>query len=349
VAGNGALVLADFLEGQQQRIVSSLRASLPKDKAERKSWVKADPDWWTAAVEDAELAQALRVVYQDSAHAGLQNVADTLGRIVPNKAVQRVTADLLTYGGERIVDINAKTLQAITIELAEGTRRGYSVAQLIDGVPADNFRGVKNVGLDNGVGVWGDARAETIARTETALSYNRAALSGYKEFRVSQVTAIDGDKDDECATRNGATFSIDDAFGIADHPNGTLDWVPVIGDKAWHEPEEPMKSGGDVHIHLPEKLEIPAPIVNITTPEQPAPVVNVTATAAEQPAPVVNVMAGTAPSVNVTVPKPEVTFMPSAAKSSGVQDVRLVESLLPNKKRKVKRDLHGRVTEITEE
>jgi hypothetical protein len=348
VAGNGALVLADFLEGQQQRIVSSLRASLPKDKAERKSWVKADPDWWTAAVEDAELAQALRVVYQDSAHAGLQNVADQLNRIVPNKAVQRVTADLLTYGGERIVDINAKTLQAISIELAEGTRRGYSVAQLIDGVPADNFRGVKNVGLDNGVGVWGDARAETIARTETALSYNRAALSGYKEFRVSQVTAIDGDKDDECATRNGATFSIDDAFGIADHPNGTLDWVPVI-DKAYHEPiEDDTVRAPDIHFHLPDSFKMEAPKVEFkpTIDVLPTPI-NVVA--AEQPAPVVNVMAGSAPAVNVTVPKPEVTFMPSAAKSTGIQDVRIVESTIPPKKRKVQRDRNGRVTEITEE
>jgi hypothetical protein len=76
--------------------------------------------------------------------------------------------------------------------------------------------------------VWGDARAETIARTETALSYNRAALNGYREFNVRQVTAIDGDTDAECAARNGSTFSLDDAYGIADHPNGTLDWVPVV-------------------------------------------------------------------------------------------------------------------------
>ena len=215
--------------------MEALRASLkaqyksaPGDKAALLRYIKADPDWWSAAVEDAELANVLRVVYQDSARGGLQNVADSLGRIVPNKAVQRITDDLLTYGGERIADINAKTLQAISIELAEGTRRGYSIAQLIDGVPADEFKGVLNVGLDNGVGVWGDARAETIARTETALSYNRAALSGYREFNVRQVTAIDGDTDIECSTRNGSTMSIDDAYGIADHPNGTLDWVPVV-------------------------------------------------------------------------------------------------------------------------
>jgi hypothetical protein len=155
-------------------------------------------------------------------------VADALNRIVPNKAVDRIVEDLVQYGGQRIADINARTLQAIVLELAEGTTRGYSINQLIDGVPAEGFKGVLNVGLDNGVGVWDDARAETISRTETALSYNRASLDAYKEFRVARVIAYDGDQDEECAYRNGREYSVDDAFGIADHPNGTLDWAPVV-------------------------------------------------------------------------------------------------------------------------
>jgi hypothetical protein len=208
--------------------VEALRKSLPASKTARLAAVKAPPEWWDTNVENAELAAAMRIIYDRSSRSGLQVVADTLNRIVPNKAVSRITADLLTHGGERIADINARTLQAISIELAEGTKRGYSVAQLIDGVPAEGFRGVLQVGMDNGVGVWGDARAETIARTETALSYNRATLKGYDEFRVKQVQAIDGDEDDECAARNGSTFDLDDALGIEDHPNGTLDWAPVV-------------------------------------------------------------------------------------------------------------------------
>jgi hypothetical protein len=228
IAKVGVLTLADFLEGQRERVVEALRKSLPASKTARLAAVKAPPEWWDTNVENAELAAAMRIIYDRSSRSGLQVVADTLNRIVPNKAVSRITADLLTHGGERIADINARTLQAISIELAEGTKRGYSVAQLIDGVPAEGFRGVLQVGMDNGVGVWGDARAETIARTETALSYNRATLKGYDEFRVKQVQAIDGDEDDECAARNGSTFDLDDALGIEDHPNGTLDWAPVV-------------------------------------------------------------------------------------------------------------------------
>ena len=227
IASRGALLVGDFLEQQRERVTARLRDSLPASKTARAAAVKA-PDWWVSAVEDAELTAVLAVIYDDAAVQSLQVVATSMDRIVPNKAVQRITNDLLAYGGERIADINARTLQAITIELAEGTRRGYSVAQLIDGVPAEGFRGVLQVGMDNGVGVWGDARAETIARTETALSYNRAALQGYKDFRVTRVQAIDGDTDPDCANRNGATFSLDDALSLADHPNGTLDWVPVV-------------------------------------------------------------------------------------------------------------------------
>jgi hypothetical protein len=73
-----------------------------------------------------------------------------------------------------------------------------------------------------------EARAELIARTELADAYNAAALGSYGELGVSEVQAIDGEGDDECASRNGQTYSVDDAESIEDHPNGVLDWVPVI-------------------------------------------------------------------------------------------------------------------------
>lgn len=225
VASRHTSTIAGFLTEQRDRIVAAIRTSMPQAKAARKD---APVDWWDAAAEDEALRRTLRVLYDDAGRTSLQVVADGLNRTVPNKAVERVLADLTEYGGQRIADMNARTLQSIVMELAEGTRRGYSIAQLIDGVPAEGYKGVLNVGMDNGVGVWGDARAETIARTETALSYNRAALDGYREFNVKRVLAYDGDGDPECAARNGREFEVSDAFGIADHPNGTLDWAPVI-------------------------------------------------------------------------------------------------------------------------
>ena len=60
-------------------------------------------------------------------------------------------------------------------------------------------------------------------------AYNAAALDSYQELGVKEVEAIDGDDDPECAERNGKRYTLAEAAAIEDHPNGTLDWVPVLG------------------------------------------------------------------------------------------------------------------------
>jgi hypothetical protein len=282
IAREGTATMQDFLIEQRDRVLADIRREYQKVKStERKAWAaKADPEWWDTAAENAALRETLKRLYLASGRSSLQVVADGLNRIVPNKAVDRVLTDLLQYGGSRIADINAKTLQAITFELAEGARRGYTMNQLIDGVPGEGFKGVLNVGMENGVGVWGDVRAETIARTETALSYNRAALDAYKEFRVSRVLAYDGDDDEVCASRNGQEFDLEDAFAIEDHPNGTLDWAPVVDDgKSWHPSGVTVDVGSPViNLHMAETKvvnELPAPAVYVTN-DVKTPDVNVT-------------------------------------------------------------------------
>ena len=218
--------LEAFFADQKARVLANLRESLPAGKAER---VKAQPTWWDAEFEDEELAKVMQGVYAEVGRGGLQNVADKLDRIIFKGATQSVLADLMTVGGQRIKGINEVTLQNITIELAEGTRRGYSIPQLIDGVPDEGYRGIANLTQ------FSDIRAETIARTETMLSYNRATVTGYGEFGVTHLLAYDGDEDLECAARDGQEFTIEEAAAIDDHPNGTLVWSPVV-DKGWHQP-----------------------------------------------------------------------------------------------------------------
>jgi hypothetical protein len=224
----GKRELARFFDEQRQRVSDALRTSLPAGKAGRIVAVKADPTWWDGEREDRELAATIRGLYVQIGRGALQVAADELGRFLYKNAVDPIVTDLLAHGGQRIKDINARTLQSITLELAEGTRRGYSIPQLIDGVPEEGFRGVTGVTLDNGTPVFGDLRAETIARTETALSYNRASVAGYKELGVEQFVAYDGDDDPECAERNGQTFSADEALEVEDHPNGTLVFSPLV-------------------------------------------------------------------------------------------------------------------------
>lgn len=328
--------LEAFFAAQRDRVTENIRKTVPAAPVKRvKDFeLKAQPTWWDAEFEDAELRKVMQGVYATVGRAALQEVADTLGRFVYKGATQSIIGDLLTYGGERIADINARTLQALTVELAEGTRRGYSLNQLIDGVPGEAFRGVANITLENGTPAFSDLRAETIARTETMLSYNRATVTGYGEFGVTHLLAYDGDDDDACAQRNGQEFTIEEAGGIDDHPNGTLVWSPVV-DKARHEakPEpdpniillaEAIKAIAtrdpqtvnitnqppDVHVASPDVHIAPANItvtpasVEVHPPDvrvEPSNV-QVDVHVPEAVAPVVNVAAPDAPVVNVASP-----------------------------------------------
>jgi hypothetical protein len=210
---------------QRQRLIPLIEASLPKSKSAR---MKALPDdWWDPKRERSAFLKALQTAYLRLTRGALEVVANNVGRVVLPTAVRPITAKLLESAGLRIDDINETTRSAIVDTLTEGTQRGYSIQQLVHGVPDEAFGGLHDLKLANGGPAWDTLRAETIARTETMLAYNEAALRGYGEFDVKQVTAIDGDEDEECASRDGQTYDLDEALDISDHPNGTLDWVPV--------------------------------------------------------------------------------------------------------------------------
>lgn len=87
-------------------------------------------------------------------------------------------------------------------------------------------------------GLFGEARAEMIARTEVALAQNRGHMETYRELGISRVTVLDGDGDDECATANGQEWTIEeaDAEPLA-HPNCTRDFVPIV-DEQTNEDED---------------------------------------------------------------------------------------------------------------
>jgi hypothetical protein len=191
--------------------------------------MKALPDdWWDPKRERSAFLKALQTAYLRLTRGALEVVANNVGRVVLPTAVRPITAKLLESAGLRIDDINETTRSAIVDTLTEGTQRGYSIQQLVHGVPDEAFGGLHDLKLANGGPAWDTLRAETIARTETMLAYNEAALRGYGEFNVKQVTAIDGDEDEECAARDGQTYDLDEALDISDHPNGTLDWAPVV-------------------------------------------------------------------------------------------------------------------------
>ena len=128
--------------------------------------------------------------------------------------LEKVIALVRASAGSRITAINQTTRDEIQRLVVLGVEAGLGPAELAQTISDSTS--------------FNAARAELVARTETMNAYNEAALHTYREFEVTEVEAIDGDDDAECAARNGKRYPIDEAFGIADHPQGTLDWIPVV-------------------------------------------------------------------------------------------------------------------------
>lgn len=200
-------LMAEVL-GEQRRYVDS-----KLDHAIRKN----DATWWSVAREDKRVMSALEPLVLQLATDVANRTATSIGRPGKPKAddfLDRVLGFIRSQVGKRVTGINETTRDKIQRSVAEAVDKGLSPVQLGE--------------IIEGTGAFNEARAETIARTETALVYNDAALRSYGELDVKEVQAIDGDDDPECAERDGNTYALDDALGITDHPNGTLDWLPVV-------------------------------------------------------------------------------------------------------------------------
>ena len=214
-----AKALASFLAEQQREIVAKVRRS--------SSHVSAKPGdsttWWDGPAWDARLRKLLAPYAQAAADIAAVAAEAKLGSRKAGEAVDllgnRVLARLLAGMGVRITGINETTRQRVIDAIRDGILAGEGAGTIGDRI--------EDLG-----DVFGEYRGELIARTETARVLNEAALESYREYGVERVVAIDGDEDAECAARNGQEFDLDEAMDIEDHPNGTLDWVPIVGKAA---------------------------------------------------------------------------------------------------------------------
>ena len=203
--------IAEALEAQ--------KADLASRVTEKADHIAAKPDdlrvWWNERREYERLQQALEPAVLQVALDVTQAQSATFFR--PAKAdsiFDRVLEYVRTKVGQRITDINATTRDKLRSVISTGISEGQSPAQLGDLIASS--------------AAFDDYRSELIARTETMLAYNDASIGTYRNFGVEQVQALDGDDDAQCAARDGAVYSISEASGITDHPNGTLDWIPVV-------------------------------------------------------------------------------------------------------------------------
>jgi phage portal protein BeeE len=339
--------LAAFLTTQQRDI-----AALVRKNAGHISSKPSDTDaWWRPDDWDAKLLKVLAPYATEIANLTVTQTKQALAPgkadfadIVGDKTLQAILKRL----GLRIKGINETTRDRVATAIREGVEAGDGAAQLGDRIEA--------------AAAFDEYRAELIARTESARALNESQIESYREFDVTTVLAIDGDNDEECAARDGQEFDLDEALAIEDHPNGTLDWSPVIGEPvaAKSAPVETptMPTFGIPQITIPmdfdsmaqaqrEQTEMlkallerpdPQPVFNV-----PSPQINV---AAPDPTPItVNVPEQAPPIVNVSTPEPV------KASTDGIQEVRVVE--MPSRRstavKRVKRDRAGLIVEVTEQ
>jgi len=210
---------ARVLAAQKQSVLGEVRLhyahvlSHPKDSS---VWWK--PDWdaqMMAALSGSYEAIGSQVAAQVNAHKADLGVA--FGPAVP--VPPRVIASILTKAAARVKGINETTRDDLTALIAQGAKDGLSPAALGDAIGA--YTG------------WDEYRSERIATTELARAYNDAALGSYREAGVEMVQADDACTCDECQAAFGDSpvMSMDDADGIEDHPNGTLEWIPIVSEE----------------------------------------------------------------------------------------------------------------------
>jgi len=177
---------------------------------------------WSAKGADATLEGALRPVLGRIVQrvAARTHAALSTGKAVMSpldEFTEAVLNRVLTRGAGRVRGINQTTRDAVQQAIADSIEDATTISDVIAAV--------------EGLPVFSELRAETIARTESMFAYNDAALGSYQEMGVEMVEAVDGDEDTECAERNGQVFTVEEASSIEDHPNGTLDWIPLIPDE----------------------------------------------------------------------------------------------------------------------
>ena len=150
--------------------------------------------------------------------------------------------NVLSAAPSRASMIHSTTSKAIQRAVGIGLERGYSIEQLARGVPDDRFPGIRAVLGET------ENRARLIARTEVMRTQNQTTTGFYKEqgFLYVQADDVDGGPNDNyidpgdpygrtCAERHGQIYTVEQAGDIEDHPNGTLNWMPM---PRGYKPEE---------------------------------------------------------------------------------------------------------------
>jgi HK97 family phage portal protein len=200
------------IEGRAARATTAyLQEQYEKAAAAGKGWQRAlDMGPEARALYNRFYPLILRHSWNDAAaELGIELAFD-----LENKWVKEVLDDL----AKAIVGIAETTREEVRSLVAKQAEEGWSIDEL-----AAEIRKLKEV--------HSTARARTIARSETAIAYNKGSLAGYREAGVEKVEVFDGDEHEPCRSANGSIWTIEQAEAEPlCHPNGTRSFAAVVSE-----------------------------------------------------------------------------------------------------------------------
>ncbi|KKM86471.1 hypothetical protein LCGC14_1278670 [marine sediment metagenome] len=207
--------LVEFFEGQARRVLGRL----PKGIKAAFNVNQLLPD-----AEDDLLAEALRPLWLTAMGEGWKTAGSSFGLEgeFDDGNVHVITS--VAQAPARARRINDGTRKTVAEAFDLGESRGYTLDQVIDGVPADDF-----AGIGARVEEYYRDRPGSIALTEAMWATNAGAASLYRKSGMQMVQMIDNPAHEPCASRNGRVVTIDAGMAAtgSEHPNGTLSLVPV--------------------------------------------------------------------------------------------------------------------------
>ena len=355
--------LAAFLKEQAERIGKRIESKATH--LQRKP--KDESTWWDQEAEDAKLLKVLQPHIVAFAEAsgdraaskvrGKASLPDTFRDVLA-----KLTLDRLAKRVTLINDTTRKRIANFILDAVADEVPMFEVGQGLRGMVKPLPDDATGNALRAKLGDFGsELRAETIARTEMRVAQNAATIDSFSELGIEQVQALDGDDDDLCNGRDGKVVDMATAeeWMNTEHPNGTLDFAPVVGaGKA--DTVVPSQRYGEPTMVLSPTINMPAPHVDVHVPEIKVPDIKVPDIVMPDfpafpempafpdiPAPVVHV---SPPEVKVTVPDfPDIPApivnveAPKEKASTETQPVYVVNMPKP-RKTVVERGVDGRVT-----
>jgi hypothetical protein len=219
-----------FLDEQHNRVLARLRAYGPTKHQGAATGLRDKKELTSGALfpkdqEDAFLKDMYLPILDELGKQAVEIPAAILGSSISwdieNPYIEHQRLRLAT----QITRINETTRGKIVDQVEVALKRGYSIPQIANGVPDEGFGGLKAVFDGNAV------RANSIARTETALALNASSIATYRSASIQSVYVLDGTGDVPCAEANGSTWTLDraDLDPIA-HPNCVRAFAPVTPD-----------------------------------------------------------------------------------------------------------------------